>query len=96
MLLDQKLKDSKINYITQELFEKYKSQSKPRERKKFGWAIRNDVIFIILFVLISAAWYKAVIQGAYWGEAMHVVGEAFNESYNYYSSDDDTEENINS
>lgn len=62
------------------------------KRKKYDkWALNTDMIFVIFFTLLCTAWYKTVINGAYWGEAMHVVGEAYNESYNYYSSDDESD-----
>lgn len=65
-----------------------------RRRKKYDkWALNNDMIAVIFFFILCVAWYKAVVQGAYWGEALHVVGETHNESYAYYSSDEDSDQN---
>jgi len=46
------------------------------------------MICTILFVLVSTAWYKTVINGHYFGVALHAVGEMNNESYSYWSSDE--------
>lgn len=46
---------------------------------------------MLSFVLTCVAFYKAVIQGAYWGIALHTVSEINNESYVYYSSSDESE-----
>ena len=47
-------------------------------------------------MLVSTAWYKAVILGEYWGEALLSVSEPNNESFYYQSSDDENEETPNS
>ena len=60
-------------------------------RKKKPQAISTELIILISFVLICVAFYKAVIQGAYWGVALHTVSEINNESYVYYSSSDESE-----
>ena len=70
-----------------------KCSTEPQEikKKKHGWAIKYDLIFAIVFVLCSTAWYKSVILGEYWGEALHSVGEANNDSFLYQSSEDEDE-----
>ena len=62
-----------------------------KTKKKHGWAIRHDFIFTISFVLVCTIWYKTVINGAYWGIALHAVDEPHNDSYNYCSSDNESE-----
>jgi len=70
--------------------EQYERYAKEKKKKRH-WAIRNDLIVVILFVIFSAAWYKTVIEGAYWGIALHAVGEMNNESYKYWSDEEEDE-----
>ena len=43
-------------------------------------------MILLIFVLISVLWYKAFINGEFYGVALHVVSEPYNESYDYESS----------
>ena len=43
-------------------------------------------MILLIFVLISVLWYKAFINGEFYGVALHVVSEPYNESYEYESS----------
>ena len=60
-----------------------------KQKKRHQWAIRHDLIFVIVFVILCTVWYKTVIEGAYWGIALHAVGEPNNESYTYHSDEDE-------
>jgi hypothetical protein len=55
--------------------------------KIYNGALSNDAICVILFVLWCTATYKALIQGNYWGFAVHPVSEIYNDSYSSNSSD---------
>ena len=46
-----------------------------KQIKIYNWALSSDVIFVILFVLWCTFTYKALIQGNYWGFAVHSVSE---------------------
>ena len=72
-------------------------ESSGKQIKIYSWALSADVICVILFVLWCTFTYKALIQGNYWGFAVHSVSEINNDSYSYTSSresqDSDQESN---
>ena len=49
------------------------------------WALSTDFVILLIFVLISALWYKAFINGKFYGVALHMVSESYLESYGYES-----------
>jgi hypothetical protein len=71
--------ESPVEYVTY----------KVKANKK--WAIRNDLVLVIAFVLICVGAYKTLIQGAFFGVAINPVSEVNNESYTYWSSEDESE-----
>lgn len=55
-------------------------------KKQYKWAIKIDVVILILFVLWCTFTYKALIHGNYWGVAVHPISEFQNDSLSYWSS----------
>lgn len=49
----------------------------------------TDFVILLIFVLTSVVWYKAFINGAYYGVALHIVSETYNGSYDYASGSDE-------
>ena len=56
------------------------------KKKQYKWAIKPDVVILILFVLWCTFTYKALIHGNYWGVAVHPISEFQNDSLSYWSS----------
>jgi hypothetical protein len=56
------------------------------KKKQYRWAIKADVVIVILFVLWCTFTYKALIHGDYWGVAVHPISELQNDSISYCSS----------
>ena len=62
-------------------------------KKRYRWALSTDFVILLIFVLVCVAVYKAFILGNYYGEAVHVISEILNDSYDYQSSDGEVEPN---
>ena len=60
-------------------------------KKRYRWALSTDFVILLIFVLVCVAVYKAFILGNYYGEAVHVISEILNDSYDYQSSDGEVE-----
>lgn len=63
------------------------------KKKQYKWAIKIDVVILILFVLWCTFTYKALIHGNYWGVAVHPISEFQNDSLSYWSSSSSESEN---
>lgn len=63
------------------------------EKKQYTWAIKMDVVILILFVLWCTFTYKALIHGNYWGVAVHPISEFQNDSLSYWSSSSSESDN---
>ena len=61
-------------------------------KKNYQWAIKKDVVIVILFVIWCVFTYKALIHGYYWGVAVHPISEFQNDSMSYWSSSSSEED----
>lgn len=61
-------------------------------KKSYKWAIKKDVVCVILFVIWCVFTYKALIHGYYWGVAVHPISEFQNDSMSYWSSSSSEED----
>ena len=61
-------------------------------KKNYSWAIKKDVVIVIMFVIWCTFTYKALIHGMYWGVAVHPISEFQNDSMSYWSSSSSEED----
>ena len=62
-----------------------------KRKKTDKWALNKDLIFTIFFTLLCVCAFKAIVQGIWWGEALHIVGEPYNDTFTYISSEEDSD-----
>lgn len=90
VVLDQTHKNPRLNTLSWDQAQDIIRSNRTRKPTR---AIDNKLIVFILFTLACTFLHKTVIEGCYFREPMLIVGEPMNESYDYYSSDEEPDAN---